>query len=128
MVSGQKSYYSIGVSLEGMCSLSLVAFKSFSWSSVFRSLIVMCLGIEFLGFILLGILQPLKPVDMSFVKRGKACAILSSHVFKVHSLFSPPGSLRIQKFVILSHRPLGLRSFSNLLSQFGGWVNSSHLS
>ena len=53
VVSDQKSYYLIGVSLQVMRYFSPAAFKSFSLSLVFRSFIMMCLGMDFFSIILL---------------------------------------------------------------------------
>ena len=39
-----------------------------------------------------GFIQLLEPAAISFVKLGKVCAIISSNIFAVQSIFSPSGS------------------------------------
>lgn len=60
-----------------MCYFSLAVFKTFSLFFVFRSLVMMCLGIYFFGFILFGVNQAsLTCGFMSFTKFGGFSAII----------------------------------------------------
>ena len=65
-----------------------------------KTLVLRCsaffMDVSFWGFI-----QFLEPAAMSFVKLWKVCAIISSNIFVVQSIFSPSGS----QFFFLSIGP-----------------------
>lgn len=68
--------------------LLLAAFKIFSLSLVFSSLILMCLSVIYLYFFLLGVCWAFWIYKfMSFIKFGKFLAVISSKIFSAP--FSP---------------------------------------
>ena len=68
---------------------SLVAFNIFSLNLIFVSLINMCLGVYFLGFILYGTLcASWTWVTISFPMLGKFSTIISSDIFSDPFFFS----------------------------------------
>ena len=78
MISGESSVVILIVfSLQVRCHFSMAAFKVFHLSLVFRSLIKMCLSMQFFGLILLGLLSflNLQVYAFIFAKFGMVSAI-----------------------------------------------------
>ena len=102
-------------------TFSLAAFRILSLSLNFTILIIICFGVDLLGFILLGIhCTSYTWVSVSFFRFEKFSAIISSNIFSIaFSLFFFSGTTIMCKLVhfILSHRsPIFLLVFLICLS------------
>ena len=109
----------MGIPLYVIFCFSLAAFNNFSLNLIFVSLINICLGMFFLGFILYGILcASWTWVTISFPMLGKFLTIISSNIYSDPFFFSSySGSPIIQMLVhlVLSQRSLRLSSILFIL-------------
>lgn len=94
---------------------SLAAFRILSLSLNFAILIIVCFGVDLLGFILLGIhYASYTWVSVSFLRYEKVSAIISSNIFSItFSLFFFSGTPIMHKLghFILFHRSIFLLVF-----------------
>jgi len=97
-----------------ICWFSLVAFNFLSLSLIFVSLIAVCLGVSFLGFILPGTLCFLDLVDylLSHVREVFGCYFLKYFLRSFLSFFWDPYNVNLGTFNV------GLRSLSGCLHFF----------
>ena len=98
---------------------SLAAFNIFSLHLIFVSLINMCVGVFFLGFILYGTLcASWTWVTISFPLLGKFSTVISSNIFSdpfFFPCFSGTPIIRILVHLVLSQRSLRLSSILFIL-------------
>ncbi|XP_049565758.1 uncharacterized protein LOC125964388 [Orcinus orca] len=104
----------MGIPLYVICCFSLAAFNMLSLNLSFVSLINMCLGGFFLGFILFGTLcASWTWVTLSFPMLGMFSTIISSNIFSVPFFFSSSSGtpiIRMLVRLVLSQRSLRLSS------------------
>ena len=95
----------LGVPLYAFCHFPLVAFNILSLSSIFVTLITMCLAVFLLEFILPATLcASWTWLTISFPMLGEFSAIISLHISQVFSLFSfwDPYNVNVGIFNVVS--------------------------
>ena len=109
----------MGIPLCVICCFTLAAFNIFSFCLNLGSLINMCLGVFFLGFILFGTLWVSWTwVTISFSNLGKFSIVISSSIFSYPFFLSSSGTPMIQMLGRLTLSQRSLRLSSSLLIPF----------
>lgn len=128
-----KSVIQIVVSQSVTCFLWLLLRfkKNFFLVFIFNNLVMMCLGVDFLAFILFGVHWDPSPnsAGLSFARFGTYSAIIYSKIFFSITFFSSPSETPVTQmwdFLVFSHMSRRICPFfSNLFSlYYSDWIIS----